>query len=224
MRARDWGLDEDVLERRSTRGCWWTRAARSRCSHPLVRSAIYQAATAADRRGAHRALAGALAGSGHEDREVWHRAYAAEGPDADLVDALEGVGERSQRRGGHVAALAAYERAAELSTDAARRAHLSFAAARSAWACGQAARAQALLGAAREGTEDPLLLCDVARLRGHIEVNIGSAPEAHRIFVDAAHAVLAGRPGPCPGHRRRRGRDAHLRCRQRDADCTPMSS
>jgi DNA-binding CsgD family transcriptional regulator/Tfp pilus assembly protein PilF len=50
-------------------------------------------------------------------------------------------------------------------------------------------RAQALLSAAR-ATDDPLLQCDVARLRGHIEVNIGSAPEAHHIFVDAAHAVL----------------------------------
>lgn len=159
--------------------------------HPLVRSAIYQAASDPDRRLAHRALADALAGSGEAEREVWHRAYAAEGPDEALVDALEGIGGRSQRRGGYVAALAAYERAAELSTDGARRALLAFSAARSAWACGQAARAQVLLSAAREGTEDPILLCDLARLRGHIEVNIGSAPEAHRIFVEAAHAVLA---------------------------------
>ncbi len=34
-----------------------------------------------------------------------------------------------------------------------------------------------------------MLLCDIASLRGHIEVNIGSAPEGHRIFVEAAHAV-----------------------------------
>jgi DNA-binding CsgD family transcriptional regulator/tetratricopeptide (TPR) repeat protein len=189
-----WGLDDDVVERAIDSGLLVDAGGSVSLQHPLVRSAIYQAATAADRRGAHRALAGALAGSGHEDREVWHRACAAEGPDADLVDALERVGERSQRRGGHVAALAAYERAAELSTDAARRAHLGFAAARSAWACGQAARAQSLLGTAREGTEDALLLCDVARLRGHIEVNIGSAPEAHRMFVDAAHAVLPADP------------------------------
>ena len=64
-----------------------------------------------------------------------------------------------------------------------------FAAARSAWACGQAGKAQVLLSAAREAATDPLLLCDIARLRGHIEVNLGSAAEAHRIFVEAAHAV-----------------------------------
>ncbi len=189
-----WGLDEAALQQAFDSRLLVVAGGSVSLSHPLVRSAIYQAAAGADRRGAHQALAWALAGSGHEDREVWHRAHATEGPDPDLVGALEGVGERSQRRGGHVAALAAYERAAELSTDAVRRAHLSLAAARSAWACGQAARAQDLLRAAREGTEDPLLLCDVSRLRGHIEVNIGSAPEAHRVFVDAAHAVLPADP------------------------------
>ncbi|MCW2737937.1 LuxR family transcriptional regulator [Nocardioides sp.] len=185
-----WGLDEAVMQEAFDSGLLVDQGGSMSLRHPLVRSAIYQSAAGMERRGAHRALAEALAGSGHNEREIWHRAKAAEGRDEDLVDSLEGVGEQSQRRGGHVAALAAYERAAELSGDAVRRARLSFAAGRSAWACGQAARAQAFLSAAREGTDDPLLQCDVARLRGHIEVNIGSAAEAHRVFVDAAHAVL----------------------------------
>jgi DNA-binding CsgD family transcriptional regulator/tetratricopeptide (TPR) repeat protein len=157
--------------------------------HPLVRSAVYQAATAAQRRRVHRALAEALSGHGDPDREAWHHAYAAEGADPEVVGALERAGARAQRRGGHVAALAGYERAAALCDDSARRTELTFAAARSAWACGRAGQAQALLSKAREATDDPLLLADVARLRGHIEVNVGSAPEAHRIFVEAAQAV-----------------------------------
>ena len=163
--------------------------------HPLVRSAVYQAAAGDVRRRAHRALADSLSSSGEAGRAVWHRAFAADDRgddvDDDLVDALADVGARSGRRGGYVAALAAYERAADLSTDPARRAELTVAAARSAWACGQAERARALLATAREATEDPVLLCDIASLRGHIEVNIGSAPEGHRIFVEAAHAVCA---------------------------------
>jgi DNA-binding CsgD family transcriptional regulator/tetratricopeptide (TPR) repeat protein len=157
--------------------------------HPLVRSAVYQAATGAQRRAVHRALAEALSGHGDPDREAWHRASAAEGPDPAVVDALERAGTRAQRRGGHAAALAAYERAAALCDDPAKRTQLTFAAARSAWACGRAGQAQALLSKAREATTDPLLLADVARLRGHIEVNLGSAAEAHRIFVTAAQAV-----------------------------------
>ena len=171
--------------------------------HPLVRSAVYQAAADDDRRRAHRALADSLSSAGEADRAVWHRAFAAtrhhdghhEDHHGDLVDALADVGARSQRRGAYVAALAAYERAASLSTDPARRAGLTFAAARSAWACGQADRARALLAAAREVTDDPVVLCDIASLRGHIEVNIGSAQEGHRIFVDAAHAVRDVDPG-----------------------------
>ena len=192
----DGGLDEDVLQHARDSGLLVQTAGSVSLRHPLVRSALYQAAGVVDRRWAHQALAEALAGSGNREREVWHRAHAAQGPDEDLADALEGVGNLSQRRGGHVAALAAYERAAELSADALRRAHLGLAAARSAWACGQASRAQSLLQTAREDADDPLLQGDVARLRGHIEVNIGSATEAHRIFVEAAHAVLRVAPVP----------------------------
>ena len=85
--------------------------------------------------------------------------------------------------------MTAYERAAALSVEAPQRAALTFAAARTAWACGQASAARELLSAARAGATDPVLLSDIARLRGHIEVNIGSAIDAHQIFIDAAHAV-----------------------------------
>ncbi|WP_374455412.1 AAA family ATPase [Nocardioides sp.] len=189
------GADEDAVQAALDSGLLQEAAGSVALRHPLVRSAVYQASSRADRRRAHRAIADALAGAGEPDREVWHRAHAAEGQDERLVEALADVGARSQRRGGYVAALAAYERAAELSADRARRAALLAAGARSAWACGQAARARTLLASARDGTEDPILLCDLARLRGHIEVNIGSASEAHRIFVEAAHDVLAHDPG-----------------------------
>jgi hypothetical protein len=68
--------------------------------HPLVRSALYQGATGEQRRTVHRALADALAGLGESDRETWHRAAAAEGPDPEVVAALELVGLRAERRGG----------------------------------------------------------------------------------------------------------------------------
>ncbi|MEV7123462.1 ATP-binding protein [Kitasatospora griseola] len=101
-----------------------------RLRHPLVRSAIYGAASFTERRSAHLALAGALV---HEpDRRAWHLAAAATGPDAEVADALAASAERARSRGGHAAAAAALERAADLTPDPELRCQRLLAAARSA--------------------------------------------------------------------------------------------
>ena len=157
--------------------------------HPLVRSAVYQSAPQVERRRTHAALAEALFSLGESDRATWQRAAATDGPDAGLVTALEEVGAKAQRRGAHASASASYERAAILCADAQRRSALKLQAARSAWANGQPSRAQVLLLGADELADDERLRADIARLRGHIEVNIGSAVLAHRLFIEAARDV-----------------------------------
>jgi len=165
-----------------------------RVRHPLVRSAIYQAATGHERRSAHRALAKALGDSDDPDRQAWHWAASVEGPDPAVVSALLGAAARAERRGGYAAACAAYMRAAELTTEEHLRAERQYSAARNAWSGGDAAQARTLLARAREGTEDRLLRADIDRLRGRIEVHLGTAADAHRIFVAAARAVAADDP------------------------------
>jgi DNA-binding CsgD family transcriptional regulator len=86
-----------------------------RFRHPLVRSAIAQSASDADRRGAHAALAAVL--TGHPDRRAWHRAASIVGPADDVAAELEAAAVRAERRGGMGAAVAGLERAAQLSTD-----------------------------------------------------------------------------------------------------------
>ncbi|MDQ2750986.1 MAG: AAA family ATPase [Actinomycetota bacterium] len=163
-----------------------------RVRHPLVRSAVYQAATGHERRAAHRALATVL--TGQADRQAWHRAAAADGPDGDVVAALAAAGDRAERRGGYGAAAAAFGRASELCAGDQERAAMLFAAARNAWASGQADRARAQAQAARDGADDRILRADIDRLLGRIEVNVGSAATAFQIFNSAARAVVTDDP------------------------------
>lgn len=85
-----------------------------RFSHPLVRSAVRRHASAAEARRAHAALADATAGD--TDRRTWHRAATTLGPDDELAVELRELGHRAERRGAPATALAAYERAAQLTT------------------------------------------------------------------------------------------------------------
>ena len=95
--------------------------ARVRFRHPLVRAAVYRAATVPDRREAHRALAEATDPEVDPDRRAWHRASAAAGPDEAVAAELERSAARAQARGGVPAAAALLERATELTADPVRR-------------------------------------------------------------------------------------------------------
>jgi DNA-binding CsgD family transcriptional regulator len=163
--------------------------------HPLVRSALYQAATASERRAAHSTLAEAVTGGGgYLDRQVWHRAAAAVDTDEAVAEALAAVGARAEGRGGHEATARAYERAAHLSTRDAVRAQWLFTAARNVYAAGATERAGLLLQTARSIADDRPLRAAIDRLRGRIAVVAGSAVEAHRIFLTAARDVASERP------------------------------
>ena len=155
---------------------------------------MYQAATSRERREAHRALAEALDPAGDPDRYAWHRAAAVDSPDEAVVAGLTAAGARAERRGGYAAASAAYQRAAELTAGEQPRAAHLYAAARNAWAAGQTTPARTLSAAARDLADDRVLRADIDRLRGRIEVNVGSGVDAHRIFVTAARAVAADDP------------------------------
>jgi DNA-binding CsgD family transcriptional regulator len=114
-RAAGTSVEPDGLSTAVAAGLGTLESGRFRFRHPLIRSAVEQAATPEELRHAHAALAEAL--SDEPDRAVWHRAAAASGPDEEVALALEAAAERATLRGGGDAAVAAYERSAELTTE-----------------------------------------------------------------------------------------------------------
>jgi DNA-binding CsgD family transcriptional regulator len=129
-----------------------------RLRHPLVRSAVYQAATLARRQAAHAALADVLVD--HPDRRAWHRAAASLRADEEVAAELDEAAARAERRGALGVAVAAYERAADLSESSWRRGRRLVRAAEAAFELGRHESGLSLLRAA-----EPLELATEERTR-----------------------------------------------------------
>src|SRR6266700_1123861 len=136
--------------------------------HPLVRSAVYQAASIAERRRAHRAIAEATDPRTDPDRRAWHRAQATSAPDADVAAELERSANRAQARGGLAAAAAFLERAAALTLEPAQRAERALAAARATAQAGTFDAALRLLATAEAGPLDEFQRARADLLSGQI--------------------------------------------------------
>ncbi|MGW7426678.1 AAA family ATPase [Streptomyces sp. NPDC054813] len=161
--------------------------------HPLVRSAVYHAASFHERRQAHLALAGALAGE--PDRRAWQLAAAATGQDAEVADALAESAERARSRGGYAAAATALERAAELTPDPGLRARRLLTAAQSAMFAGYPQWVGEMSGRVGGLTEDPRLRAEASLLGGWALGVTLRHEEALALLLGVAEATAASVPG-----------------------------
>jgi DNA-binding CsgD family transcriptional regulator len=164
---------------------------RVRFRHPLMRSAAYLAADLDDRREVHRALAEAIDPQADPDRRAWHGANAAFGTDEAVAVELERSADRAQARGGVAAAAAFLERAAELTSDPARRGARALAAAQAKYAAVSPEAAYDLLRTAETSPLDDLQRAQATRLRAQITLaEIRSSDHSEATLTDAAKGLL----------------------------------
>jgi DNA-binding CsgD family transcriptional regulator len=163
---------------------------RVRFRHPLVRSAIYRAASRPEREEVHRALAEATDPDTDPDRRAWHRAHAAEGLDEGVARELDRSAGRAQARGGVAAAAAFLERAAELTPDPVRRGARALAAAQAKLDAGAPEAAEALLSTAELTPLDDIQVARLARLRAQIAFALRRGSDAPRLLLEAAGRLV----------------------------------
>jgi len=166
-----------------------TVGARVIFRHPLVRSAIYRAAPAADRSRAHRALAEATDPGTDPDRRAWHRAQAALGPNEDIAAELERSAGRAQARGGFAAAAAFLDRATALTPEPARRGARALAAAQAKFDAAAPERAEKLLAFAEMAPLDELQRARVDVLRAQIAFARCRGSDAPALMLAAARRL-----------------------------------
>src|SRR5713101_1330527 len=166
-----------------------TIAGRVTFRHPLVRSAVYHAAPAGDRRRAHLAIAEATDPGTDPDRRAWHRAQAAAGPDEDIAAELERCASRAQARGGLAAAAAFLERAAALTPGPPARAVRALAAAQAKYQAGAFDAALGLLAAAEAGPLDEFQQARADLLRGQIAFASSHGSDAPSLLLKAAKSL-----------------------------------
>ena len=141
--------------------------------HPMVPSAVYAAAAAAERERAHHALAEVTTDAG---RVAWHRAAASTGQDQSVAASLEEAARRAQQRGAQAEAAAAYTRSARLTPPTPHRGRRLALAAHAAYMAARIDDAGRLLREATDLVDDPDSVVRVAAT--HLTVS-----------------MVAGRPG-----------------------------
>src|SRR5262245_21557644 len=182
--------DPGALDAAEEAGLVSVHGRRLEFRHPLVRSAVYEAATSTERRAAHAALANALEDDDrHADRRVWHLASSTLAADDSVLSALDEAAARAQERNGHVAAARALERAADLSSTRADRGRRLTRAAVNLSLAGRDDQAIAAATSASDLVSDAMLRADLAEVHAMAAIRGGRPLDVITILVDAARGV-----------------------------------
>lgn len=170
-------------------------ASRITFRHPLIRSTIVAMSTHEERRHAHLVLADSL--HGDPERQAWHLASAAVGPDEAAAVLLDRVARRTMLRGDGLGAVSALVRAAELSTTTAGRgrrlAEAAYIGAESGGNLSEIVDPESLLAQARRAGTDSSGSLHAANAATFLMLNAnGDVDTAHRLLVGAIETTDHG--------------------------------
>jgi DNA-binding CsgD family transcriptional regulator len=191
------GLSAADLEPAESLGLLVTERGRLRFHHPLVRSALYQSATGAERREAHRVLADVFASLSTplaQERHAWHLAAACRGPDAEAAAALSAAAQAAAERRSYATAMDMLEHSARLSPPGDRRAARLLEAATMSLPSGRVDAGLLLLDRLLEETTDPRLRTEAQHLRCRIEMWRGRPAAARDLLLAEADRVEPADP------------------------------
>jgi DNA-binding CsgD family transcriptional regulator len=191
------GLSAADLEPAETAGLVRTDCDGVRFRHPLVRSALYQRASPAERRAAHRALAAAFAGLDTpwaRERYGWHLAAATIGPDEQTAAALDAAAAAAAARRSYATAMDLHERAARMSPPGDGRARRLLAAAHLGMPAGRVDASLPLLDRVHAESADWKLRTEARHLRCRIEMWRGQPAAARDLLLAEADRVEPAEP------------------------------
>lgn len=163
---------------------------RVRFTHPLVRGAVYHAASPAERRSTHAALATEVDG----EARAWHLAGAAVGPDEVAAAALEEAAGVAIGRRAYAAAADGLERAAGLSPDPSQSVMRLIGGAAAALSAGHATHATALAEEASARAGDPVARASAEHLLGVITAWGGRVEDALELLERSADVLTVVNP------------------------------
>ena len=181
------GLPADALEPAEAAGLLQLRGREVEFDHPLVRAAVYHAATPARRRDVHRALATAFPDRSAE--RAWHLAAACTMPDAGVAQALMDAAGDARGRAAFAAAARGFARAGELHVDDDDRARALLEAAGAATIAGELSRAFELADQGGRLASDPLLQADLRAMAARTQMRLGDPLRAGQALVREAERI-----------------------------------
>ncbi|MER8188395.1 AAA family ATPase [Kitasatospora sp. NPDC094015] len=189
-----------------------------RLRHPLVRSALIEAAGPAELAAAHLALAARLE---NPDRAVWHRAAAIQDPDEKVAADLDTAASHAAARGATSLALACLQRAAALSLEPAGSARRLMRAAEYAFELGHPDTVRELTGHLRALPADRVDTGRLAALESAFDDGVPDGQPLVRDLTRAAVDATAGGDRALASHLLIRAARATYWGAYRDPDLAP---